>query len=768
MKIEEAQEISTKKHILPFIPFLYALKNEQSINVDSNRKIAEIISSSAWLEDDAKTYLLDHLQPYDALENVALEEWQNTLKDHELNLDEVTIKPLVSSLCLLEELSENESLRDELSSCLHQLNHEFESLQKPTIHAKSKGSTSPKAAEQQTIPSFNIEKLKALLQGEDAAIIEEIKQVLTSAEFDYLSPYTSVDRFREQVFKWCRSLADKGYGSLGYPKEFGGGGDIKGYFAAMDAVSYHDTSMVIKFGVQFGLWGMSVMHLGTEKHHKKYLRQIGTLELPGCFAMTETGHGSNVRGLETTATYDHASQTFTILSPNRQSGKEYIGNAALHGKMATVFAKLIVDEVDHGVNAFLVPLRDDAGNLVEGVEIEDNGHKIGLNGVDNGRIWFHNVVIEKDAMLDRYASIDDKGKFHSPITSDNRRFFTMLGTLVGGRIAIPRSALTVTKTGITTAIRFAQNRKQFGPENGPEIPILDYQSHQRRLLPLLANVFACHFALRYLSDRFFARTENEMQEIEALAAGMKAWVTWNNSQTLQECREAMGGKGYLSENFIGRLKSDTEIYTTFEGDNTVLMQLVAKSRLAEFKKDFADINFLGMFSYIAEKAKVTLAEKNPLAIRDTSSSHLLDYHFHLKAFQYRESSHIVSAARRFKHFLDTGDDTFTAFNKTQTHMIQVGHAYIERVIMEQFIAGIKKIEDRAIKNVMIQLCRLFALSQLEKHKGWYLESGYMDGMKTKAIRKLVNTLCLELRPEAMDLVESFDIPEKLLPELVRN
>jgi acyl-CoA oxidase len=88
------------------------------------------------------------------------------------------------------------------------------------------------------------------------------------------------------------------------------------YFAIMETLSYHDLSMVIKFGVQFGLWGMSVYFLGTEKHHAKYLKDIGTLELPGCFAMTETNHGSNVKGIETTATYDHATKrlTSTLLS----------------------------------------------------------------------------------------------------------------------------------------------------------------------------------------------------------------------------------------------------------------------------------------------------------------------------------------------------------------------------------------------------------------------------------------------------------------------
>ena len=129
------------------------------------------------------------------------------------------------------------------------------------------------------------------------------------------------------------------------------------YFAIMETLSYHDLSLVIKFGVQFGLFGMSVFLLGTERHHRKYLAAIGTLQLPGCFAMTETGHGSNVRGIETTSTYDHKTKTFVLHTPGDHAQKEFIGNAAVHGQMGTVFAKLVVDGKDYGVAAFVVSLR---------------------------------------------------------------------------------------------------------------------------------------------------------------------------------------------------------------------------------------------------------------------------------------------------------------------------------------------------------------------------------------------------------------------------
>ncbi|MFN4958386.1 MAG: acyl-CoA dehydrogenase, partial [Cyclobacteriaceae bacterium] len=530
----------------------------------------------------------------------------------------------------------------------------------------------------------------------------------------------------------------------------------------METLSYHDLSMVVKFGVQFGLWGMSVYFLGTEKHHQKYLEDIGSLELPGCFAMTETHHGSNVRGIETTATYNHQNKTFTIHTPHIHARKEYIGNAALHGQKATVFAKLILDGKDYGVSAFVVPLRDKSCKLHPGVTIEDCGRKMGLNGVDNGLIHFNQVVIPKDDMLDRYSSVNDEGRFESPITSDNRRFFTMLGTLVGGRIGIPRSGLSAAKSGLTIAIRYGDQRKQFGPEGGAEVPILNYRTHQRRLMPLLANAYALHFGLQYLTDRFLKRSEEEMQEIEALAAGLKAWATWNTTATLQECREACGGKGYLSENRIDALKNDTDIYTTFEGDNTVLLQLVAKSRLTEFKQEFSNMNMFTIVNYLAGQAKTSITEMNPIAVRNTDEEHLLDPEFQLSAFRYRERDILTSAAKRLKRHIDSGMDSFDAFNVCQHHLVMVSQAYVERILLEEFRTQIERVTDAGCRAVLKKLCDLFALSQIDKNKGWYLEQGYMEGVKTKAIRKLVNQLCWDIRQDAVPLVDAFDIPDKLL------
>lgn len=618
-----------------------------------------------------------------------------------------------------------------------------------------------------TVESFDVKMLTDFLDGNQKPIIKKVKELISSSEFR-ISTITDTTDYREKVLEWAKILANHGMGSYAYPKEYGGKGDIEGYFSIMETLSYHDLSLVIKFGVQFGLWGMSILSLGTEKHYKKYLKDIGTLELPGGFAMTETHHGSNVKGVQTTAVYNHNDRTFTINTPEKYDRKEYIGNTANHGEMVTVFAKLIIDDKDYGVNAFVVPIRDKNKNVLEGIIIDDCGHKMGLNGVDNGILTFKNVVIPYDNMLDRFAQVNENGEFESSIPSDNRRFFTMLGTLVGGRIGIPRSALSAAKTGLTIAVKYGDKRRQFGPEGGSEVPILNYRMHQRRLMPYLANAYAIHFGLQYLTKRFVNRKEDEMQEIEALAAGMKSYSTWNTRDTLQECREACGGKGYLSENRIDDLKNDTEIYTTFEGDNTVLMQLTAKNRLSEFRKQFGEMNVSSIFNYVLDQAKTTITEKNPFATRNTDEQHLKDNNFHLHAFQYREKAIVNSAARRFKRLIDDGLDAFDAANVMHPHMIQISDSYLDRVFLEQFQEKLNTVTDQGLKEVLERLYNLFALNKIEEHKAWYLEQGYMEGVKTKAVRKLVSQLCWEIRQDAVPLVDAFDIPESCLGAIVTN
>ena len=202
-------------------------------------------------------------------------------------------------------------------------------------------------------------------------------------------------------------------------------------------------------------------------------------------------------------------------------------------------------------------------------------------------------------LLNKFGNIDEHGQYSSPIKSEAKRFFTMLGTLVGGRLCVPRAGLSAAKSSLAIAVKYALKRRQFGAEHQQEMLIMDYPSHQRRLMPSLAKAYALDFALTYLTKRFSDRTEADMRSIETLAAALKSEATWFTSDTIQACREACGGKGYLAENRFADFKADSDIFTTFEGDNTVLMQLVAKGVLSDFNKEITEDGWKSMVSFVS-------------------------------------------------------------------------------------------------------------------------------------------------------------------------
>lgn len=301
--------------------------------------------------------------------------------------------------------------------------------------------------------------------------------------------------------------------------------------------------------------------------------------------MTELHHGSNVQGLQTTSTFDPMTDEFIINTPNDGAIKWWIGNAAVHGKFATVFARLLLPThdpkgfADMGVHAFIVPIRDlKTHQTLPGIEIHDCGHKVGLNGVDNGALRFRSVRIPRDNLLNRFGDVSQEGKYTSSLPSINKRFAATLGELVGGRVGLAYSSVSVLKLSSTIAIRYSLLRQQFGPPKQPEVSILDYQSQQHKLMPMLGSAYAFHFATVHLVDKYSemkkSHDEQIVADVHALSAGLKAYVTSYTAKSLSICREACGGHGYAAVNRFGSLRNDHDIFQTFEGDNTVLLQQV--------------------------------------------------------------------------------------------------------------------------------------------------------------------------------------------------
>lgn len=597
---------------------------------------------------------------------------------------------------------------------------------------------------------------------------------------------------RERVLAALQRLADAGEVQRAFPTALGGHDDPGDNIAGFEELIVADPSVQIKAGVQWGLFGAAVLHLGTEHNHTDFLPAIMSLEVPGAFAMTETGHGSDVASIGTTATYDPATQEFVIHTPYRAAWKDYLGNAAVHGVAAVVFAQLVTRGVNHGVHAFYVPIRDttqprgeNGGHpMLPGILSEDDGNKGGLNGIDNGRLAFDHVRIPRTNMLDRYGSVDVEGAYSSPIASPGRRFFTMLSTLVQGRVSLDGASAVVSKMALAIAWRYAEERRQFtGADPETETVLADYGTHRRRLLPLIARTYAVQLLHNDLLERFHGvfvgehDTDEDRQDLETLAAAAKPLSTWHALDTLQTAREACGGQGFLAANRLVGLRADMDVYATFEGDNTVLLQLVGKRLLTDHGRATAKMDVAGQVRWVAERAGDMALHRTPLrrasqSIRDwgsraRSAEELRDPAMQRELLEDRVETMIEEIALRLRPTLKgTPAEKAAAFDANQAELVEAARAHGELLQWESFTGALDGVRDPAAKQVLTWLRDLFALTTIERNLAWYLLNGRLSAQRARTVTSYVERLLVRLRPHGLALVECFGYgPEHLRADI---
>ena len=623
------------------------------------------------------------------------------------------------------------------------------------------------------------QSLRDVLDGRWIELRRRAREELP-ADIMLAPPGLTMEEHRTRTTESLLQIAQLGYGRIGFPAEFGGELDYAASCVLFEMQAYGDLSLLVKGGVQFGLFGGAVARLGTRRHHAAYLEDIMTARLLGSFAMTEVGHGSNVQALETTATYDASARQLLIDTPTAGATKTYIGNAARDARMAVVFAQLRTARGDHGVHAVLVPVRDEHGTPLPGVTIGDNGAKGGLPGVDNGTFAFDHVRVPKDNLLGAFGDIDAGGNYVSDIENPDRRFFTMLGTLVRGRVCVGGGSGAAAKKALAIALRYGSTRRQFAPSaDQEEIVVLDYLAHQRKLLPRLAKSVALSFAQNAVTERLQElhggppgadRDVEGQRELESRVAGLKAVTTRHALDTIQACREACGGAGYLAENQLTQLRADVDVFTTFEGDNTVLLQLTAKGLLTDYQAMWGDLDIPGMVGKIAGQVGERIVERTTgragiqrlidaaTGRDDASATDSLAWAASM--FEQRADHVLETLQVRLRKASD--DTAFQVFNNAQDHVLLAARTHIDRCVLGDSIEAQQGMPDGAAKDLLERVLILYALSSIEEDKAWFLEHGRLTTSRSRAVARAVNDLCQELRPQVGTLVDALGIPEDLI------
>ncbi|GAA1294986.1 acyl-CoA dehydrogenase [Brachybacterium sp. JB7] len=621
---------------------------------------------------------------------------------------------------------------------------------------------------------LDIAAVTEVLMGTWADARRDARERAARPEFHRPTDLT-VAEHRDLTFEQMKRLAEENVSHLMLPEHLGGPNDNGGNVASFEELVVADPSLQIKAGVQWGLFTSAIVQLGDEQQQKAWVPDAMDLTTPGAFAMTEIGHGSDVQSLATTATYDASTEEWVLHTPFRAAWKEFLGNAAIHAKAATVFARLITRGVDHGVHCFYVPVRDAEGELLPGVRSEDDGPKGGLNGIDNGRLAFDHVRIPRTNLLNRYGDVAADGTYASPIESPGRRFFTMLGTLVQGRVSLDGSATRASQLALHIAITYATQRRQFTASDPTrETVLMDYQAHLHRLLPKLAATYAGSFAheqlLHAFDDVFSGHTDDPeaREDLETLAAALKPTSTRLALDTIQECREACGGAGFISENQLVGLHQDLDVYATFEGDNTVLLQLVAKRLLSDYTSELKSVDRAGIGRFIAQRAEVLAKRHTPWArlaqdLSDRGNSRRAfdsmrqsDFQEEMLTARARVKVEEVALSLRAAGKMSPADAA-AEVNKHQVEMLDAARAHADLVRWRAFTAALEQMEDPATRGIMTDVRDLFGLSVIEDDLAWFLLGGMISAQRGRQIGSDLRRLLWRLRPHVLDLVAAFDV-----------
>lgn len=558
----------------------------------------------------------------------------------------------------------------------------------------------------------------------------------------------------------------------------------------------------------------TVREQGDAQQREYWLPKIRAWEAIGCYAQTELGHGSNVKGLECRATWDPQNREFVLHSPTLTASKWWNGTMGRTANHAIVVAQLYVPEstmggeesrlVNRGPHPFIVQIRDLKTHLpLEGIIVGDIGPKYGYAPMDNGFVslsslylptyltlcrestcalvdyynrymLFNNFRIPHSAMLSNYSRVDpNTGTYSKPANPA-----VVYGSLTYVRAVIIMHARLIIARAVTIAVRYSTVRKQFpdrdsNKESAPELSVLDYPTVQIRILPLLATAFALHFTGEAMHT-LYSRTRAEIAQgdfsklaiLHAQSSGLKSLCTELAANSIETCRRAMGGHGFMYSSGFVQLNNDYLSKPTVEGDNWMITQQTAR--------------------FLIKRMEAAVARKGPA--KDSVEQDCRDWldvfhHNNNNAHDQQEQppppceiflndSQIVQAFRRRSRHL-----TYNAYISHKQHkrpwnslllqLRKISIAESESILISNFHDALVKKKSPSLSPLLqthlTNQFHLFAYTTIESSAREFLQSHSISDANLNLLsEKIQNLMMKKIRPHAVRLVDAWKIPDYLL------
>lgn len=553
------------------------------------------------------------------------------------------------------------------------------------------------------------------------------------------------------------------------------------------------------------MFAPTLMNLADDEQQGWWLHKALNYDILGTYAQTELTHGSNVRGIKTTATYDPSlfdDGGWEVHTPSLEAVKWWPGGLAKSCNCCILMARVVIKGKDYGPHPFFFQVRDwETHSSLPGIELRDIGAKLGYNGMDNGAMRISHVKIPRRNMLMRFVIVERDGTYRK--VGDDKMLF---GTMTYTRLNISRMSGFNLAKAVTSSVRYSAVRRQFQmqrvvlgsdieqtdhedpamvqlnnlvkPSKRSEAQVLDYSSQQFILFPQMALAFAMHFAgmaagkaydtaiLQFRAGKFDALTE-----MHVLTSTLKAVSTVLMADGMEQCRKAMGGHGFLNAAGVGPQFLGALPQATYEGDFVVLSIQVGQQLLnavtAKMLKGKNSNPKTPTLQYIYDFDPMKPRDPPPA---DDVDKLLRDSGFLLSIIKLRANFMHYSAAQTFQEEVQAKGMTPASLDAVKIEFMRMTYAHAYVLYAEFFLKRIQEVEKEfpRIAAVLQPLFQLYCLTVIDT--GYDKGSGFGDFVACGAlppsaynkILKREKALLKEIRPQAVALVDGWNIPDFLL------
>uniref|UniRef100_A0A674NME6 Acyl-coenzyme A oxidase n=1 Tax=Takifugu rubripes TaxID=31033 RepID=A0A674NME6_TAKRU len=609
--------------------------------------------------------------------------------------------------------------------------------------------------------TFNVEKLTNILDGstEKTRRRREIESmVLNDPDFQEQDPnfLSRSERYDQAVRKSAQMILKL--------REFG--------ISDPDEIYYYKNCVhpdrPEPLDLHLGMFLPTLLNQATPEQMDRFFTPAWNLQIIGTYAQTEMGHGTHLRGLETTATFDPATQEFVLNSPTISSIKWWPGGLGKTSNHAIVLAQLHTQGNCHGLHAFIVPIRDmDTHVPLPGIVVGDIGPKFGFSEVDNGFLKLENVRIPLDNMLMKYAKVEPDGTYVKPPSAK-----LTYGTMVFIRsMIVGQSALALAKS-CTIAIRYSAVRHQSELKPGePEPQILNFQTQQHKLFPVLATAYAFTFVGQYMKQTYnrisgdiHAGDYSGLPELHALSAGLKAFTTWAANGAIEVCRMSCGGHGYSRSSALPDIYVEFTPTCTYEGENTVMMLQTASGPQQIMVSGPQQIMVSGPQQIMVsgpQQIMVSGRQVN-LCFSDLVTRRIVTVASVLMCSCGLCFSLVELAATSIQQELQLRRSQEDAWNSSAIDLVRASDAHCHYVVVKLFADKLRQVEDPAVTSVLSTLALLYSLHGIASNSGDFLKAGLLSVPQALQVSAHIKELLIQLRPNAVALVDAFDLNDKRL------